>query len=89
MSSNDHKPLIDSGAANLLEPHAVMVSVLVISVTSNSAIRFKAMLREVKTRSRHGDLQTIPEASILDRNQFEFRERSLENRLASVSNVEY
>jgi len=37
MSSNDHKPLIDSGAANLLEPHAVMVSVLVISVTSDSA----------------------------------------------------
>jgi len=46
MSSNDHKPLIDSGAANLLEPHAVMVSVLVNSVTSDSAIRFKAMLRE-------------------------------------------
>ena len=55
MSSNDHKPLIDSGAANLLEPHAVMVSVLVISVTSDSAIRFKALLCEVRTRSRRGE----------------------------------
>ena len=55
MGSNDYNSLIDPAAANLLELHAVILSILVISVTSDSAIRFKAMLCEVRIRSRHGE----------------------------------